>query len=44
MSPEQPDRKPDQPDLDQVRAELEARPGFLTPPELPAPALPWGTW
>jgi DnaK suppressor protein len=25
MSPEQPDRKPDQPDLEQVRAELEAR-------------------
>jgi phospholipase C len=24
--------------------DLAAPPAFLTPPELPAPALPWGTW
>jgi phospholipase C len=24
--------------------DLAARPAFLTPPELPAPALAWGTW
>ena len=24
--------------------DLTAPPGFLTPPDLPAPALAWGTW
>jgi phospholipase C len=24
--------------------DLTAPPAFLTPPELPAPALAWGTW